>query len=68
MNGVNTCVSRLLHSDAKEEPLAIHPVKNEPIDQHYRDAEHQRLKAGPKYPKDLVSEIDMQVVNDEVFP
>ncbi len=55
-------------SDAEEEALAIHPKQNEPEDRHHGNAHHERFKAGSKYSEDLVSEMDMQVVDDEALP
>src|SRR5579862_4298156 len=58
----------LCRSDAEEELLLVHPIEHQPVQQHYGDAQNERLESGAEDPEDAVSEIRMQVFDEEVFP
>ncbi len=55
-------------SDPDEEPLAIHPVEREPVDQHDGDTNNEGFESRAENTKHLVPEVDVQIFNDEVFP
>src|SRR5580698_6948560 len=55
-------------SDAEEDFSSIHPEQDEPVDQHHRDAKHERFQGRSAESKDLISEMDMQAAYDEVLP
>lgn len=57
-----------LPSDAEEDFALVHPVEEIPIDQHDGDAEQERLKSGAEDLEDFVAEVNVEGVDDELFP